>query len=271
MKIRDALRHTKRPGLRVTTVGMVGLAVVIALLPLLGETDTLAEFVSAYVIVLFFTGTFLYGLLVLAADVATQRLLLLGAAAGVAGMAAAYLGGRPETLVEGPAALPLTLLFLADTLRMGAAVCVGLALARRVTSPGIALLIAGLATAADLYSFLAGPTQTLVEGGPDGGPTLFGHFLGYLLVWFPTFGFPLGFALGISDFIFLALFAATSGYLRLRHPLPILVLGCVAVLVAILTGLLLETAIPALPFVALSFLFANALPLYRSFMNHRST
>ncbi len=257
MKIQDALRHTKRPGLRVTAVGMIGLGVVIALLPLLGETDTLAEFVSAYIIVLFFTGTFLYGLLVLAADVTTQRLLLLKAATGGAGMAATYLGGRPETLVEGPAALPLTLLFLADTLRMGAAVCVGLALARRVTSPGVALLIAGLATAANLYSFLAGPTQTPVEGGPDGGPSLFGYLLGYLLVWFPTFGF----ALGIGDFIFLALFAATSGYLHLHHPLPILVLGCVAVLVAILTGLLLETA---LPFVALSFLAANALPLYRS-------
>ncbi len=140
----------------------------------------------------------------------------------------------------------------------------GLALARRVTSPGIALLIDGVATAADLYSFLAGPTQTLVEGGPDGGPTLFG----YLLVWFPTFGFSLGFALGISDFIFLALFAAMSGYLRLRHPLPTLVLGCVAVLVAILTGLLLETA---LPFIALSFLFANVTPLYRSFANRRDT
>ncbi len=185
-------------------------------------------------------------------------------------MAAAYLGGSPETLVEGPAALPLTLLFLADTLRMGAAVCVGLALARRVTSPGIALLIVGVATAADLYSFLAGPTQTLVEGGPDGGPTIFGYLLGYLLVWFPTFGFPLGFALGISDFIFLALFAAMSGYLRLRHPLPTLVLGCVAVLVAILTGLLLETALPALPFVALSFLLANAIPLYRSFIDRHN-
>ncbi|MBA4115933.1 MAG: hypothetical protein H0X71_05745 [Rubrobacter sp.] len=113
------MRHTKRPGLRVTAIGVVGLAVVIALLPVLGETDTLTEAVSAYVIVLFSTGTFLYVLLVLAADVAIKRLLLLGAAAGALGMAAAYLGGRPETLVEGPAVLPLTLLFLADTLRMG--------------------------------------------------------------------------------------------------------------------------------------------------------
>jgi len=133
-----------------------------------------------------------------------------------------------------------------------------------------ALLIAGVVTAADPYSFLAGPTQTLVGGGPDGGPNLFGYLLGYLLVWFPIFGFPLGFALGISDFIFLALFAAMSGHLRLRHPLPTLVLGCVAVLVAILTGLLLETALPALPFVALSFLLANAIPLYSSFIDRRN-
>ncbi|MCA1737829.1 MAG: hypothetical protein LC740_03075 [Actinobacteria bacterium] len=141
--------------------------------------------------------------------------MLLGASAGIAGIAAAYLGGNPETLVEGPAVLPLVLLLFADNLRMGAAVCAGLALARRVTLPGIALLIAGLATAADLYSFLAGPTRALVQGGPEGGPSLLGYLLSYLLVWFPNFGSPLGFAFGVSDFSFLALFTAMAGHLGL--------------------------------------------------------
>lgn len=256
----------KRSGLHATGVGTVGLALVIALLPVLGETDTLAESVSAYVLVLFFTGAFLYGLLVLAANLPVQRLLLAGAFSGIAGIVAAYLGGRPETLVEGSAVLPLALLFFAATLRIGAAACVGVALARRVDSPGIALLIAGLATAADLFSFLAGPTRSLVEGGSEGGLAL----LGYLLVWFPTFGAPLGFALGVSDFVFLALFTTVSGYLGLSHPLPILILGCAATLLAMFTGLLMETALPALPFIALSFVLANALPLYKSFSEHRN-
>jgi hypothetical protein len=107
------------------------------------------------------------------------------------------------------------LLLFADNLRMGAAVCAGLALARRVTLPGIALLIAGFATAADLYSFLAGPTRALVQGGPEGGPSLLGYLLSYLLVWFPNFGSPLGFAFGVSDFIFLALFTVMAEHLGL--------------------------------------------------------
>ena len=252
-------------------MGAASLAALIVLLPTLGETDSLIEFVSAYVLVLSFTGTLLYGLLGLAADLAIGRLLVLAAATAVAGMAATYLGGSPETLIEGPAVMPLTLLLFADAFKLGAAVCVGLALAQRITSPGVALLIAGLATAADLYSFLAGPTESLVEAGPEGAPTLLGYLLSYLLVWFPTFGFPLGFALGVSDFIFLALFAATAGYLGLRHPLPTLVSGCVATLVTMLAGLLLQTALPALPFIALSFVIANAAPLYRSFSDPRNT
>jgi hypothetical protein len=60
-------------------------------------------------------------------------------------------------------------------------------------------------------------------------------------VWFPIFGFPLGFALGVSGFIFLALFAATAGYLHLRHSLQILIhLRMCRLLLAMLTGLLLE-------------------------------
>ena len=100
-------------------------------------------------------------------------------------MVVVYLGGRPETLGKGPAVLPLALLFFADTFRIGATACVGMALAWCVDSLGIALLIAGLATAADLFSFLAGPTRVLVEEGPERDPVLFG----YLVLWFPTFGF----------------------------------------------------------------------------------
>ena len=249
----------KKSGLLPLALGVLGLAAVVGLLPFLGDSETLAGFVAAYVFVLLPSGSLLYGLLALAADSPVPKLLLLGIFAGTVGVAATYLGGRPETLVEGPAPWPLALLFLADVLRMCAAACLGLALARRVTSPGVALLIAGLATIADLFSVFAGPTKALVERGAPA--------LDYLLLIFPTFGYPLGFALGVADFIFLALFAAVAYHLEGLRPFPTLVLGCAAMLLAMLVGLLLETALPTLPFIALSFILANAAPLYKHFLN----
>jgi hypothetical protein len=95
-------------------------------------------------------GALLYGLLVLAADLALSRLLLLGDTAGSLGITAAYLGGLPEELVTGPLPFRSRSCLLADTSRLATAACLRLALARRVTSPGVALLIAGVATAVDL-------------------------------------------------------------------------------------------------------------------------
>lgn len=252
------LRLAKSPGLLPLALGVLGLAAVVVLLPFLGDSDTLAGFVAAYVLVLLPTGSLLYGLLVLAADSPVPKLLFLGVVAGTVGVATTYLGGRPEKLVEGPAPEPLALLFFADVLRMCAAACLGLALARCVISPGVALLIAGLATAADLFSVFAGPTRALVEKGVPA--------LDYLLLIFPTFGYPLGFALGVADFIFLALFSTVAHRLEGLRPFITLSLGCAAVLLAMLVGLLLETALPALPFIALSFILANATPLYRSLL-----
>jgi hypothetical protein len=116
------LRHAKRNGLRVAVVGMGALATVIALLPVLSKADTCVELAAAYVLVLFFAGVLLYGLLILAADLTVQKLLLLWIFARSTGIAAAYHGGNPETLVEGSTVLPLALSFFADALRIGAAV-----------------------------------------------------------------------------------------------------------------------------------------------------
>lgn len=68
-----------------------------------------------------------------------------------------------------------------------------------------------------------------MKGAPD-----FDH----LLLILPTFGYPLSFALGLS-------------------------LGCAAVLLAMLAGLLLART---LPLAALSFILANATPLYKPFV-----
>jgi hypothetical protein len=66
----------------------------------------------------------------------------------------------------------------------------------QTSSPGIALLIAGLATAADLFSVFVETAKDTVERGAPA--------LDYLLLIFPTFSYPLGFALSVTDFICLA-------------------------------------------------------------------
>jgi len=67
--------------------------------------------------------------------------------------------------------------------------------------------------------------------------------LDFLLVIFPTFCQPLGFALGVTDFVFL--FAAAARHLSLR-PVPPLALGCAAIRAAMLAGLNLGTYLLAL-------------------------
>ncbi len=77
--------------------------------------------------------------------------------------------------------------------------------------------------------------------------------LDFLLVISTTFGQPLGFAPGVADFVFLAFFATIARRLP-RGSIPTLALGCAAML----AGLLLETYLPALPFMVLSFVLASA-------------
>ncbi len=88
-------------------------------------------------------------------------------------------------------------------------------------------------------------------------PGVFVAFFVRVLLIFPTFGQPLGFALGVADFVFLALFAAVARHLSLR-PVPTLALGSAAILAALLAGLFSGTYLPALPFITLSFVLANA-------------
>ena len=248
------------PGLPLAASGLFGLAAVVVLLPFLGDdTVSFTEQTLSYVLAIVPCAVLVYGLLALLdAHLTTPRLLLLGAVSGATSAVATYLGGRPEDLGI-PAVVPLTLLFLADALRVAAAVSLALALARQVASPGAALLVAVAASASDLFSVFAGPTKTLVQ---EDSPAL-----DFLLLIFPTFGYPLGFALGVADFIFLALFVALAAYLALK-PLATMLLASASILLAMLTGLLLETALPALPFIALSFIAANFTPLCRHFLQN---
>ena len=85
-----------------------------------------------------------------------------------------------------------------------------------------------------------------------------------MLLVFPTFGSPLGFGLGLSDFIFLLLFAAASRFFDLRYAATLLGASCAAFL-AVTAGLLLERPLPALPFIAIAFVLGNADLIVASF------
>lgn len=182
----------------------------------------------------------------------TPRLLTFGAVCAVLGFLAALVS-RPEVFDDGPRLLPLVVLYLANVLRLCAAASLGLALARYVTSPGVALLIAAVAAVSDLFSVLAGPTRVLLR---EDSPVL-----DLLVLIFPSFGTPLGFALDLSDFIFLALFAYMSLLLTLRYRLT-LVGCCAAIILATITALSLERPLPALPFISLCFVLVNARDIY---------
>jgi hypothetical protein len=76
------LRRAKRSGPFVLPLSVVGLAAVVVLLPFLDVTDTLVQFILAYVFVLLPVGALLYGLLALAADLTVLSLLFLGSTPG---------------------------------------------------------------------------------------------------------------------------------------------------------------------------------------------
>lgn len=230
-------------------MGATALAALTCLLPLANtlEPPRTAR-IAAYALVLAPVAPLLHGFLLGARGYATSRLLALGAAAAAFGVLFALLA-RPEDLENGSGVLLSFALSLADLFRILAAASVGISLARYVGSVGVILLIVAVATASDLFSVFAGPTRMLVE---EDSPVL-----DVLVLVFPTFGSVLGFGLGVSDFIFLALFAAASRFLNLRYVATLLGI-CFATFLAMTAGLLLERPLPALPFIAIAFVLVNA-------------
>ena len=244
------MRHLSTRGLSYSLVGAATLVGLIFLLPLVDAMpeSLLAARITAYALVLVPISLLLHGFFVASGGYATSRLLALGAVSAALGLSSAFLAS-PEDLVDSPGVLALLALSFANLSRILAAACLGIALARYITSVGVALIIVLAAIASDLFSVFAGPTRVLVE---EDSPIIDG-----LLLVFPTFGSVLGFGLGVSDFIFLALFAAASRFLDLRYAATLLGL-CFAAFLAVTAGLLLQRPLPALPFIALAFVLANA-------------
>ncbi len=228
----------------------MALAALILLLPLVDVAirPPAAARIGAYALAIIPVCLLLHGFLAAGRGYATFRLLALGAASATLGLSSALLV-PPEELAGSSGALVLLALCVANLLRILAAGCIGISLARYVNSVGTLMLIVAAAIASDIFSVFAGPTGALVR---EGSPVL-----DALLLVFPTFGSALGFGLGLSDFIFLALFAAASRSLNLRYGATLLG-TCFATFLAVTAGLLLERPLPAIPFVATAFVLVNA-------------
>ena len=222
----------------------------IFLLPLANTTlvSLPAARIAAYALVLIPVSLLLHGVFLAARGFTTPRLLVLAAGSAAIGFSSALLA-RPEDLEKGQGVVVLLALAVADIARILAAACVGISLARHVNSVGTVMIVVLAAIASDLFSVFAGPTRALVRGDSPA--------LDLLLLVFPTFGSALGFGLGVSDFIFLALFAAAGRFLHLRYVATLLGV-CFAAFLAVTAGLLLGRPLPALPFVALAFVLVNS-------------
>ncbi len=130
------------------------------------------------------------------------------------------------------------------------AALVGRLLGRQVAEAWWLAVVALVALLADAWSVFAGPTRVVVERAPVA--------LDYLLVHFPALGNPqAGMGLGMSDVVFLALFAAGSRAAALRAGVGFLAMTASLVLTVAL-ALLWRPALPALPLISLAFLATNA-------------
>jgi hypothetical protein len=176
---------------------------------------------------------------------AAPRTLAVAAAgsAAVAGLLiAAGLPGTPATLVK-----------------LVAAACAGFALAVLLRTPAELAAIAVLVAAVDALSVAAGPTHVIVEHHAD------------VLDTFTLAFHPLGSAgaaqIGVSDFVFLALFVAAARRMGLRRRATWAAmtasLGATAAI-----SYALDATLPALPLLSLGLLLPNADLLWA---RHRGT
>jgi len=128
------------------------------------------------------------------------------------------------------------------------AAAVGLILARVLGAPAVAVVVPVFVAAIDLYSVLTGPARRLLDSG--------GSAVDALSFALPAWGGGLAGRLGVSDAVFLAMFAAWAWRfgLRRRATVAAMVIGLVAALVL---SVALDTAIPALPLLVAGYLLPN--------------
>ena len=135
---------------------------------------------------------------------------------------------------------------VAEALLAGA---IGLLFARWLATPVIAIAVPIFVAAIDIWSVASGPSSKLLENGTDAVDPLSFDI--------PAWGH-MGSAghLGLSDALFLSMFAAWAWRYGFRRAATIagVTLGLVA---ALLLGITLDRAIPALPLIAAGYLLPN--------------
>lgn len=187
--------------------------------------------------------------------------VLVGGSLGIVAVAAATLSLLPaRDTVAGPLLVALGAGLMVGGLNVAGvgpganafeallAAAAGLLLARVLGSPAVAVAVPVFVAAIDLYSVLTGPAQRLLDSG--GGAV---DALSFVL---PAWGGGLAGRLGVSDAVFLAMFAAWAWRfgLRRRTSVAAMVGGLVAALVL---SVALDTAIPALPLLVAGYLLPN--------------
>jgi hypothetical protein len=135
------------------------------------------------------------------------------------------------------------------------AAAIGLLFAHVLRAPAIAIAVPFFVAAIDVWSVASGPTEQLLAGGtPSADPLSFD---------LPAWG-EMGSAghLGVSDAIFLAMFAAWAFHHDLRRAATIAGLS-LGLLASLALGLALDEAIPALPLIAAGYVLPNLNRLVR--------
>jgi hypothetical protein len=126
---------------------------------------------------------------------------------------------------------------------------IGLLFARWLATPVIAIAVPIFVAAIDVWSVASGPTSRLLESGTDSSDPL-------------TFDMPawghMGSAgnLGLSDALFLSMFAAWAWHYGLRRTATVVGLT-LGLLGSLALGVLLDRGIPALPLLAAGYLLPN--------------
>jgi hypothetical protein len=181
------------------------------------------------------------GLLAVGATVASllpawraRRVQLVALAGGAAGTAALNLAG-----VGALANVPEAVL----------ASAAGLLLASALATPAVAVAVPLFVAAIDIWSVASGPTSRLVQAGRDP--------VDVLSFDLPAWGGGTAGGLGLTDAVFLAMFAAWAWRFGLRRRATLAGLGG-GLLAALVLSVLTEEAIPALPLVAAGYLLPNA-------------
>lgn len=126
---------------------------------------------------------------------------------------------------------------------------IGLLFARALAEPMIAIAVPVFVAAIDIWSVAAGPTEQLLEANDDRTDALSFDI--------PAWGDEgsVG-SLGVSDAIFLAMFAAYAFRFGFRRGATLVCLA-LALVASLVLSIVLDEAVPALPLIAAGYLLPN--------------